>query len=207
MPATTRALYDRIGGTYSSTRRPDPRIAALIDEALGVSVTVVNVGAGTGAYEPTGRRVVAIEPSETMIRQRSHDAAPAILAHAESLPLADASVDAALAVLTVHHWADAAQGLRELRRVARGPVVVFTHLPQFAAEFWLCEYLPSIIETDLPRLPPLSVYEQALGPLRVRAVLVPHDCTDGFLASYWRRPERYLDEPAKRSAVAPYTSW
>jgi SAM-dependent methyltransferase len=187
-------VYDRIGKTYAVTRRPDPRIARLIEEALADSVTVVNVGAGAGGYEPRDRRVVAIEPSETMVRQRPRDAAPAVLGYAENLPLCDDSVDAGLAILTVHHWADAARGLTELRRVARRRVVVFTFDPEFKSGFWLWEYLPNLAAADLARLPPLSVYQAALGALDVLSVPVPHDCTDGFLAAYWRRPEAYLSE-------------
>src|SRR5262249_49676324 len=65
-----RPLYDRIGRGYTTTRRPDPRIAAAIGAALGDARTVINVGAGAGAYEPSERRIVAIEPSTAMIRQR-----------------------------------------------------------------------------------------------------------------------------------------
>jgi SAM-dependent methyltransferase len=184
-------LYDAIGRTYAGTRRPDPRIARRVDDALGDAVTVVNVGAGAGSYEPRNRRVVAIEPSLTMIRQRPRDAAPAIVGRAEELPLADDSVDAALAVLTVHHWEDKRRGLAELRRVARDRVVVFAWDPAFAGEFWLWEYLPTRWSAD--HSPPLSLYEDVLAPLDVVPVPVPHDCEDGFAAAFWRRPEAYLD--------------
>jgi SAM-dependent methyltransferase len=197
------AEYDAIGTTYARTRRPDPRIAALIEDALGDAVTVVNVGAGTGSYEPRDRRVVAVEPSRTMIRQRPRDAAPAVVGSAEALPLADASVDAALAILTVHHWSDARRGLAELRRVARDRVVVLTWDVSFTGTFWLFDYLPGIAANDIPRFPPLEVYEQELGRLEVTPVLVPHDCTDGFLAAFWRRPEAYLD-PAVRANISGF---
>lgn len=197
------AGYDAIGATYARTRRPDPRIAALIDEALGDAFTVVNVGAGTGSYEPRDRRVVAVEPSLTMIRQRPRDAAPAVVGRAEQLPLADASVDAALAVLTVHHWSDAPRGLAELRRVARDRVVVLTWDPAFIGRFWLFEWAPAIAALDIPRFPPLAVYEQALGALEIAPVMVPHDCTDGFLAAFWRRPESYLD-PQVRANISGF---
>ncbi len=189
-----KAAYDRIGTTYTVTRTPDSRIARLIEGALADSVSVVNVGAGTGAYEPRDRRVVAIEPSETTVRQRPSSTAPAVIAYAESLPLCDDNVDAALAILTVHHWADPIRGLSELRRVARDRVVVFTCDPDSGVEFWLWEYLPTLGAVDRARLPPLSLYQEALGKLEVIPVAVPHDCTDGFLAAYWRRPEAYLSE-------------
>jgi len=115
---TEARLYDRIGTGYPATRRTEPRIAARIDAALGTAGTVVNVGAGTGCYEPPGRRVTAVEPSAVMLGQRPSGAAPAVQAVAESLPFANASFDAAMAVWTVHHWADPAAGLAELRRTA-----------------------------------------------------------------------------------------
>jgi SAM-dependent methyltransferase len=195
------AAYDSIGRTYATTRRPDPRIARLIDEALGDAVTVVNVGAGTGSYEPRDRRVVAVEPSLTMIRQRPRDAAPAIVGRAEELPLADQSVDAALAVLTVHHWTDQARGLSELRRVARDRVVIFTWDPGSQDAFWLSDYA----REHVAHFPRLAAYEQALGPLDVRPVPVPHDCEDGFAAAFWRRPEAYLD-PLVRANISSLAS-
>jgi SAM-dependent methyltransferase len=197
------AQYDAIGRTYAGTRRPDPRIARLIDEALGDAVTVVNVGAGAGSYEPRDRRVVAVEPSVTMIRQRPRDAAPAVVASAEELPLADDSVDAALAVLTVHHWADQRRGLAELRRVARDRVTVFAWDPASEGGFWLWDYLPQRGAVD--NSPPLALYEDVLGPLDVVPVPVPHDCEDGFAAAFWRRPEAYLD-PEVRANISVFAS-
>jgi SAM-dependent methyltransferase len=194
--------YDEIGTTYSHTRRPDPRIARIVDEALGGARTVVNVGAGTGSYEPAGRDVVAVEPSPTMIRQRASDAAPVVQASAESLPFGDGSFDAALAVLTVHHWSDPARGLRELRRVARDRVVVLTWDPKMADAFWLVEYLPALRVVDIPRFPQLEQYEEALGTIDVAAVPVPHDCSDGFLCANWRRPSAYLDPVVRANCSA-----
>jgi SAM-dependent methyltransferase len=196
------ALYDRIGRTYTTTRRQDPRLAAAIQAALGDAVTVVNVGAGTGSYEPTDRKVVAIEPSPVMIAQRPPDAAPAVIAFAEDLPLADRSVDAAMAVLTDHHWRDRAQGLREMRRVARRRAVVFQHDPQVGAEFWLVrDYLPSFARRlEGKRLDELM---RPLGDIDVRPVPIPHDCRDGFLGAFWRRPHAYLD-PAVRAGISVF---
>ena len=191
-------LYDRMGESYAPTRRADPRIARAISAALGSARTVVNVGAGTGGYEPADREVLAVEPSAVMIRQCPPGAAPVIQASAEDLPLADASVDAALAVITDHHWADRAAGLREMRRVARRRVVVVNSDAGVATEFWLSrEYLSSFIDL-IPasyRVPGawLRELEQVLGEVEVHALPVPHDCTDGFYQAYWRRPHAYLD--------------
>jgi SAM-dependent methyltransferase len=192
-------LYDRIGVGYRALRVPDPRIAEAIASALGDAESLANVGAGAGAYEPRGRRVVAIEPALTMIRQRAPDAAPAVRASASALPLRDASVDAALAVLTIHHWPDRARGLAELRRVARKRVVLLTHLTTHT--FWLHAYFPGILEIDLRIMPTLAELERALGPLRVTTVAIPHDCSDGFLGAYWRRPHAYLRDDV-RSAIS-----
>jgi riboflavin synthase alpha subunit len=184
--------YDQIGRDYVATRRPDPRIASALRDALGSATSVVNIGAGSGAYEPVDLDVIAVEPSQVMIDQRPVGAARAIVASAEELPLGDKSVDAALAVLTVHHWADLEQAWAEIRRVARRRAVFLTVDPR-AAPFWLTrDYLPEIRQLDNHRLPPLSVFEQ-LGAVEVRPLPIPHDCTDGFLAAFWRRPYAYLD--------------
>jgi len=196
------ALYDRIGRTYTTTRREDPRLAAAIHAALGDAVTVVNVGAGTGSYEPADRKVVAVEPSPVMIAQRPPDAAPAVIGFAEDLPLADASVDAAMAVLTDHHWRDRAQGLREMRRVARRRAIVFQHEPEVGAEFWLVrDYLPTFARRLHGKR--LAELMRPLGDVEVRPVPIPHDCADGFLGAFWRRPHAYLD-PAVRAGISVF---
>lgn len=175
-------------------RRPDPRIAAAIRAALGDAESIVNVGAGTGAYEPRDVRVVPVEPSATMRAQRPPDAPAAVPGGAEALPLEDGAVDAALAVLTVHHWQDQVRGLAELRRVARKRAVLFTCDPALADALWLVrDYLPEIAALDRARFQPLDELLAALGPARLEPVPIPHDCTDGFMGAYWRRPERYLD--------------
>ena len=196
------ALYDRLGVGYTTTRRPDPRIAAAIHAALGDAVTVVNVGAGAGSYEPEDRKLVAIEPSRVMIAQRSPGAAPAIVASAEALPLADGSVDAAMAILTDHHWADRAQGLREMRRVARRRAILFQHDPQVGAGFWLArDYLPTFLRRlEGKRLADLMA---PLGDVDLRPVPIPHDCADGFLGAFWRRPQAYLD-PEVRAGISVF---
>ncbi len=185
------ARYDTIGATYAELRRPDPRIAAAIEAALGDARTVVNVGAGTGSYEPAGRDVVAVEPSRAMVARRQPRAAPVVRALAEALPFSDAAFDAAMAVLTLHHWPDKAAGLGELRRVTRGPIVLLACDP--AQRPWLTDYLPELAALDEAQMPALDAYERWLGPVTVAPVLVPKDCTDGFLYAYWCRPQAYLD--------------
>jgi SAM-dependent methyltransferase len=184
-------LYDQIGISYATTRRADPRIAAAIDDALGDAGSVVNVGAGTGAYEPADRDVLAIEPSAMMIAQRPPTAAPAVKAPAEALPIPDDSFDAALAVNTVHHWTDVQAGVRELRRVARKRVVIFLRNPSAAARFWLADYFPALERTD--RMAAIvALIENELRTRSTLAVALPHDCMDGLFSAYWARPEMYL---------------
>ena len=192
------ALYDRIGRSYRTTRRPDPRIAAMILDALGDARSVVNVGAGAGAYEPTEREVLAVEPSPTMIAQRPPSAAPAIRASAERLPLEDASFDATLAVNTVHHWTDVRAGLRELRRVARERIVIFLRDPRRGTRFWLDDYLPALGRTDRI-VAVVSAIEAELRPVRAIPVRLPCDCVDGLYSAYWGRPEGYLDPAVRRN--------
>jgi SAM-dependent methyltransferase len=196
------ALYDQIGRGYAAHRRADARIAARILDALGTARTVLNVGAGAGSYEPADRRVAAVEPAETMLRQRPAGSAPAVRGVAEALPFRDGAFDAALASLTIHHWTDWRAGLMEMRRVARGRVVIFTWDPS-SFGFWLVrDYFPEIAEFDAA-FPPFDALAEVLGPLEVRTVPVPADCTDGFLAAYWRRPAAYLD-PALRGAISAF---
>jgi SAM-dependent methyltransferase len=192
------ALYDTIGRGYRNYRRPDPRIGATIIAALGDARSVVNVGAGAGSYEPRDRDVIAVEPSAAMIAQRPPDAAEARQASADALPFAGKSFDAAMAILTVHHWPDQARGLREMKRVARKRCVILTwDVPE--TEFWLTrDYFPQILEKDKKTFS-LDPYRAVFGEIGVHAVPVPHDCSDGFLCAYWRRPEMYLDPGARRS--------
>lgn len=196
------ALYDTIGIGYSNYRQPDRRIARAIHEALGEARTVLNVGAGTGSYEPTDREVVALEPSAEMIAQRPTGAARAVQGVAEKLPFGDDSFDAAMAVLTVHHWSDPEAGLSEMRRVARGRIVILTFDPA-ASSFWLEDYISEIAEIDAPVISHFDLFEQCLGKVRIEPVPIPHDCTDGFQGAYWRRPEAYLD-PGVRSAISTF---
>ncbi|HEX8380640.1 MAG TPA: class I SAM-dependent methyltransferase [Allosphingosinicella sp.] len=194
--------YDLIGLDYSELRKPDPRIAAAVESALGDSRTILNVGAGAGSYELADRQVTALEPSGAMIRQRPPSAAPCVQGRAEELPFADRSFDASMAILTVHHWSGKAEGLAEMRRVTRGPIVILTYDPAFRG-FWLFDYLPGLVALDEAQMPPLSAYSAALGPVSITPVPIPHDCTDGFLSAYWRRPAAYLD-PKVRAAMSSF---
>jgi SAM-dependent methyltransferase len=196
---SSEQLYDTIGTSYTVTRRTEPRIAAQVWAALGDARTVLNVGAGTGSYEPPDREVTAVEPSAVMRAQRPAGAAPCIAAFAENLPFEDQSFDAAMAFATIHHWRDPIAGLREMRRVARR-VVVFTYDNTGEAwirRFWLTrDYLPEAAQLAAGH-PPLSERVAALGA-RVEPVPIPWDCADGFFEAYWRRPEAYLDERVRR---------
>jgi SAM-dependent methyltransferase len=187
------SVYDRIGTGYVASRRPDIRIARRIDDALGEAATVVNVGAGAGSYEPGNRDVTAVEPSEVMLAQRPAGAARAVKASAEALPFGDSEFDAAMAALSIHHWGDKRRGLAEMRRVSRGPVVIFTRLPDTAPWWWLYHYFPAAERLIAGRSTSLSEYEAALGPVRLIPVPIPHDCADGFEGAYWRRPAGLLD--------------
>ncbi len=194
-------IYDTIGATYTSTRRPDPRIAAQIHAALGDVRTVVNVGAGTGSYEPE-QTLLAVEPSAVMISQRPAGAAPVVRGVAEALPLADGSADAVMALLTVHHWTDLEAGIAELRRVARRRIVLLTWDQSVTRELWLLrDYLPEAAAFDDDRAVPVDRLAELLGAQKVEPVPVPHDCTDGFGAAFWRRPEAYLD-PVVRAGMS-----
>jgi SAM-dependent methyltransferase len=192
-------VYDLIGANYAAYRRSDPRWATRIHAALGAARSIINVGAGTGSYEPDDRLVVAIEPSQLMIDQRPPGAPPAFRGTADALPYPDQSFDAALAVLTVHHWPDATAGLAELRRVARRQVVVTWDPAVFAERMWLVrDYLPEVAVRE-SRLATLDVVIGHLAPTRIHPLPVPADFTDAVLGAHWSRPHAYLD-PALRSA-------
>ena len=192
--------YERYGHGYTAQRRTDPRIAALVHQALGDAQTVLNVGAGAGSYEPEDREVLAVEPSPAMRAQRPAHLAPAIDAVAEALPFDDDSVDAAMAMITVHQWPDAAKGLGELRRVARGPVVVLTFDGEALDHFWLADYIPELLEHERRRMPLIEAICAALGPeTEVQPVPVPFNCLDGFSEAFYGRPERLLDDEVRRA--------
>jgi SAM-dependent methyltransferase len=185
-------------------RREDPRIGARIRAALGDARTVLNVGAGAGAYEPRDLEVTAVEPSRVMRDQRPPDAVPAIDAQAEALPFRDDSFDAAMAVLSDHHWSDHARGLAELRRVTRTRIVLFTWDPRTAIDSWVVrDYFPGFVRF-CPRLVALEQTLERLGGGRIEVVPIPHDCRDGFFHAYWRRPEAYL-EPQVRAGISVFS--
>jgi len=197
--------YEQHGAGYASLRQPDPRIAARVHAALGPGRTVLNVGAGAGSYEPADRYVLAVEPSATMRGQRPAGAAPALDATAEHLPFDDGSFDAAMATVTVHQWRDVDRGLREMRRVSRGPVVVLTFDAPSLQRFWLADYLPEVMALEQTRFPTLDRVTAALtdgsSDVRVDVVPVPRDCTDGFGEAYYARPEAFL-RPEVRAATS-----
>jgi len=196
--------YERHGLTYARHRRSDPRIAARIHAALGDARTVLNVGAGAGSYEPSDRWVLAVEPSATMRAQRPAGAAPAIAGRAEALPFDEEAFDAAMACVTIHHWESPRAGLAELRRVSRGPVVVFTFELE-ALPAWQLEFLHEGVAKELPRFPAIEEVAAALGGrVRVERMPTPGDCVDGFFEAFWRRPEALLD-PAVRSAQSVWS--
>lgn len=199
------SAYDLPGVGYTPAQRPDPRIAMKIYEALGDARSIANVGAGAGSYEPDDREVLPIEPSGRMIAQRGPELPMAIRGYAEDLPLATDSVDAALACLTLHYWADWRIGVRELRRVARKRVVIFTYDQTYAKRFWLMrDYLPKLARLNGARFPAIAEQVVATGDdVRIEPVPIPHDCEDGLLGTYWRRPDAYLDERV-RSRIATF---
>jgi SAM-dependent methyltransferase len=195
--------YDAQGAGYAGQRRPDPRIEAMVHAALGEARTVLNVGAGAGSYEPLDRYVIAIEPSAAMRAQRPAHR-PAIAGFAEQLPLDDGSVDAAMAMYTVHQWADLDAGLAELRRVTRGPIVVMSGDADAFDRFWVVDYAPELLSAEAKRTPAITNIAERIGPAsEVLTIPVPLNCTDGFLEAFYGRPECLL-EPRVRKAQS---SW
>lgn len=197
------ALYDSIGKTYATTRRTDPRIAAAIADAVGDGASVVNVGAGTGSYEPE-QTIVAIEPSRVMIEQRPHGAARAVQAVAEKMPLHDRCADVAIALFTIHHWNDVVAGVREMRRVARHHLVFLTYFPRRHHYWLLRDYFPEVAAIAQAQAVPLNLLTEQSQSVNVETLPIPHDCADGFGAAYWRRPTAYLD-PAIRAGISMFT--
>ncbi|HEX4790265.1 MAG TPA: methyltransferase domain-containing protein, partial [Actinospica sp.] len=197
------ADYGTIGRGYAAYRRPDPRIAALLESALDGARTVLNVGAGAGSYESTSFRTTAVEPSASMRAQRPAHLPEAVDAVAESLPFPDRAFDAAMTTFSVHQWGDARAGLRELRRVTRGPVLVLTADPLLVRDFWLYEYAPLVLDTEARRYPAVADVVDALGErATVTNVPIPLDCTDGFNEAYYGRPEMLLDPDARQACSA-----
>ena len=197
------ANYGVIGASYARYRQPDPTIAAFIHAALGDARRIVNVGAGAGSYEPHDRQVVAIEPSGSMRAQRPAHLAAAIDAVAESLPLPGRHFAAAMATFTIHQWSDLGAGLREMRRVTVGPVVLLTCDPHEVEHFWLNDYAALVLLTEARRYPSIEAIKAHLGgTTRVLAVPIPLHCVDGFNEAYYGRPERLLDPGARQACSA-----
>jgi SAM-dependent methyltransferase len=195
--------YAAIAPNYSAYRRPDPRIAAHIEHALGAARTVLNVGAGAGSYEPMHGQVTAVEPSASMRAQRPEHLSRTIDAVAEALPFPDQAFDASMATFTVHQWSDLERGLAELRRVTRGPVVVLTCDPAWVQHFWLNDYAPEVLAMEAKRYPSLAWIKDAFGKqVEVRSVPIPLDCRDGFNEAYYGRPENLLEEGARLACSA-----
>jgi SAM-dependent methyltransferase len=195
--------YGPVGAGYTRVRRTDPRIAALVHAALGDARAVVNVGAGAGSYEPTERHVLPVEPSAAMRAQRPAHLAPAIHGVAGQLPFDDDSVDAAMAMVTVHQWPDPVAGLREMRRVARGPVVVLTFDGDELGRLWLMDYVPELQRAESARYPAIATITDALGPdTEVHPVPIPSDCVDGFTEAFYARPESFLDPEVRLAQSA-----
>ncbi len=193
--------YDQLGQKYSGFRRTDPRIAKYIWDALGSAETVLNVGAGTGSYEPDDRYVVAVEPSIAMRKQRpANGRVPAIIATADSLPFDDNSFDASMALVTIHHWADMEKGLKELRRVTKGKVLIMTFDPASSEEFWKAEYFPELIEIEKQRDPAIdSIVHTLGGACEVIQIPIPLDCVDGFQEAFYGRPEAFLEKGVRQN--------
>lgn len=197
------ADYSVIGSGYVRYRQPEPAIAALIAEALGDAGSVLNVGAGAGSYEPRDRAVTAVEPSAAMRAQRPATLVPAIDAVAEALPFPDRSFDAAMATFSVHQWKDVGAGLREMRRVTRGPVVVMSCNPHLVQRYWLNDYAPAVLATEARRYPTFGHMASVLGGRgQIMSVPIPFACRDGFNEAYYGRPERLLDRAARTSCSA-----
>lgn len=195
--------YDEHGHGYTSHRQTDPRIAAWIHKALGSARTVLNVGAGAGSYEPEDRYILALEPSAAMRAQRPLHLAPAIHGIAEDLPLDDRSVDASMALITVHQWSDFRKGLSEMRRVTRGPVIVMTFDGDAFERYWLADYVPELIAHERHRFPSIDDIRESLGgTTEVLVIPVPIDCLDGFNEAYYARPEKFLQTAVRASQSA-----
>jgi len=180
-------LYDSIALNHADLRKPDPQIAQTIESALGDAETVLNVGAGAGSYEPANRQITAIDPSTKMIKQRPASNAIVVQGCAKSIPYNENTFDASMAVLTIHRWSDQERGVAQMRRVTRDKVVFLSYDSAFRG-FWLADYFPTLVTLDESQMPQIACYEKWLGPVEVSLVPIPHDCSDGFLAGYWRRP-------------------
>ena len=196
-----QAIYNKIGKSYSEYRAPDPHIAGIINQSLGNAKRIINVGAGSGSYEPGHLNVTAVEPSSVMISQRPAHAAEAVQGRAEHLPFKDKTFDAAMAILTIHHWEDLDQGLSELKRVAK-KVIIVTWDPSFEG-FWMTnDYFPEILSYDKGRFPAFGRIANLMGAIKITNIPVPANCIDGFASAYWQRQEAILMKPVRDATSA-----
>ena len=194
--------YDKIAKQYQSFRKPDKRIASRISKHTKGTQKVINVGAGTGAYEPTHCDIIAIEPSQEMIAKRKVTPATIIQGVAENLPFDDNEFDVAMGILTIHHWSDIPQGLGEMLRVSKQKVVLLTWIDD-SPKFWLEDYFPEMRVIDKALFPTLDELDQLMGGISSEVVEVPSDCTDGFMCAYWKRPDAYLSAGV-RAAISTF---
>ena len=194
-----KATYDQIGINYAQKRKSDPRIAAQILDRLQGVEKILNIGAGTGSYEPANMDLVALEPSLEMIKQRSADAHPVIQGVAESLPFEDNSFSHALTILSMHHWKNQAKAFQEINRVVTDQFIAVSWNPKSTGFWFTRDYFPEIVEMDQHTFPSIELFEQHFNDVKVEPLLIPEDCVDGFLAAYWKRPEAYLDQNVRNS--------
>jgi ubiquinone/menaquinone biosynthesis C-methylase UbiE len=205
MKISDRAFnYDKYGQQYSGHRQTDPEIAKYIYSALGKAKTVINIGAGAGSYEPHDRYVIAVEPSATMRVQRlKNHRSPAVNAMAETLPFDDGSFDAATAFLTVHHWPDIAKGLKELRRVTRGQIIIMTYNKDALDVFWNTDYFPEVVDIERQRYPAMQWLCETLGGnCEIQDIPIPLNCIDGFQEAFYGRPEAFLSHHVRKAMSA-----
>jgi SAM-dependent methyltransferase len=200
-PINPGSDYETLQVDYSQYRRTDPHIAAQVHALLADAKTILNVGAGAGSYEPEDKYVVAVEPSAAMRARRiAKGKSPAINGSADVIPFDDKSFNASMAMVTIHHWKDIAKGLKEMRRVTRGPIVIMTFDPEAMRDFWLADYFPELIEAEHRRFPTMTQMEEMLGgKCKIDKVRIPFDCTDGFTEAFYGRPEAFLQEEVRRS--------
>ncbi|WP_164217211.1 class I SAM-dependent methyltransferase [Virgibacillus sp. YIM 98842] len=196
--------YDKDGQTYGSYRKTDQRIAAYVEKAIGEAQTVLNVGAGTGSYEPKDKYVISVEPSKTMRLQRAQkNKAPAVIGTAENLPFDDDSFDASMAMITIHHWGDMEKGLQELLRVSKGRVIVMTFDPDALDIFWNVNYFPEVVQAEKERYPSVKFIMDVLGGnCEIITIPIPIDCADGFQEAFYGRPEAFLDKEIRNNQSA-----
>ena len=196
--------YDGKDHNYSEIRKADPRIGLYIRRSLRGCDTVLNVGAGTGSYEPENRYVIAVEPSSVMRAKRlALGKMPALNAKADDLPFDDNSFDAVMAVLTIHHWPDLKSGLLEIKRVARKKLSILTYDPDMLDVFWNVHYFPQLIEIERSRYPKLDQIAAYLGAeLTITNIKIPLDCSDGFQEAFYGRPEAFLQEDVRKAQSA-----